>query len=92
MLNIFKSPKKQVTDIAINETSLIVKEFNGLNIQVYGTYEEPLFKAKDIGELLEIKNIRDSIKNFNDKQKGVVLTDTLRGKQEVIFLTEQGLY
>ncbi len=86
----FKSPKK--TQDINNEDSLLVKQFNGLNIQVYGTYEEPLFKAKDIGELLEIKNIRDSIKNFNDKQKGVVLTDTLRGKQEVIFLTEQGLY
>ena len=86
----FKSPKK--TQDINNEDSLLVKQFNGLNIQVYGTYENPLFKAKDIGELLEMSNIRQIIKNFNNKQKGVSLTDTPGGKQEVIFLTEQGLY
>ncbi len=37
------------------------KQFNGLNIQVYGTYEEPLFKAKAIGELLGIEKIRKPI-------------------------------
>ena len=71
------------------ETSLLVKEFNGLNIEVHGTYEEPLFKAKDIGDLLEMRNIREVIKNFNKKQKNVSLTGY---KQEVVFLTEQGLY
>ena len=44
MLYIFKSPKKQEF-IKQNETNLLVKQFNGLNIQ-------PLFKAKDIGDLL----------------------------------------
>ena len=61
MLNIFKSPKKQAIDIAINKTSLMIKQFNGLDIKVYGTYEEPLFKAKDIGDLLEMSNIREEI-------------------------------
>jgi prophage antirepressor-like protein len=86
-----KNPKKH-QDIN-NEASLLVKEFNGLNIQVYGTYEQPLFKAKDIGELLDIKNIKDTIKNFNSKQKlGVVLTDPHGRLQETNMLTEQGLY
>jgi prophage antirepressor-like protein len=75
-----------------DETSLLVKQFNGLNIQVYGTFEEPLFKAKDIGDLLGMSNIRETIKGFNHKQKVVSLTDTLGGQQEVTFLTEQGLY
>jgi hypothetical protein len=57
-----------------NNKGLLVKEFNGLNIEVHGTYEQPLFKAKDIGDLLDIKNIRDAISNFNNKQKIVVLT------------------
>jgi len=91
MLNIFKSSKK--TQDINNEDSLLVKQFNGLNIQVYGTYEEPLFKAKDIGELLDIKNIKDTIKNYNSKQKsGVVLTDPHGRPQETNMLTEQGLY
>ena len=49
--------------------NLLVKQYNGLNIQIYGTYEEPLFKAKDIGNLLEMSNIREVIKNFNNKQR-----------------------
>ena len=91
MLNIFRNTNKQEIPKQ-DETSLLLKQFNGLNIQLYGTYEEPLFKAKDIGNLLEISNIREVIKNFNSKQKGVSLTDTPGGKQEVVFLTEQGLY
>jgi hypothetical protein len=54
-----------------NTENLLVKEFNGLNIEVHGTYDEPLFKAKDIGDLLGMRNIREVIKNFNEKQKGV---------------------
>jgi len=76
----------------INSDNLLVKQFNGLNIQVYGTYDEPLFKAKDIGDLLGMSNIREVIKNFNNKQKVVSLTDTLGGQQNTTFLTEQGLY
>jgi len=75
-----------------NSDNLLVKQFKGLNIQVYGTYEEPLFKAKDIGDLLEMSNIREVIKNFNNKQRCVSLTDTLGGQQNTTFLTEQGLY
>jgi len=44
-----------------------------------------LFKAKDIGDLLDIKNIRDAISNFNNKQKVVVLTDTLGREQNTTF-------
>jgi prophage antirepressor-like protein len=73
-------------------SSLVSKKFQDLNVTVYGTYDKPLFKAKDIGNLLGIKNIRESIKNFNEKQKGVILTDTPGGSQEVIMLTEHGLH
>jgi prophage antirepressor-like protein len=41
--------------------NLMIKQFNGLNIQVYGTCDDPLFKAKDIGDLLEM---RRSYKKF----------------------------
>jgi prophage antirepressor-like protein len=64
-----------------------------LNIQVYGTYEEPFFKAKDIGDLLDMSNIREVIKNFNNKQRcDVSLTDAIGHEQNTTFLTEQGLY
>jgi hypothetical protein len=48
MLNIFRK-KEEISKQ--NETNLLVKQFNDLNINIYGTYEEPLFKAKDIGKI-----------------------------------------
>jgi prophage antirepressor-like protein len=91
MLNIFKKQNIEISNN--NDTSLLVEKFNDLNINIYGTYDEPLFKAKDIGDLLEIKNVKDTIKNYNDKQKlGVVLTDPHGRLQETNMLTEQGLY
>lgn len=93
MLNMFKSNNKQTVEIITNESSLMVKQFENLNINIYGTYENPLFKAKDIGELLEMSNIREVIKNFNNKQRcDVSLTDAIGREQKTTFLTEQGLY
>jgi prophage antirepressor-like protein len=72
----------------------LIKQFNGLNIQVYGTYEEPLFKAKDIGDLLGIKNIKDTINGMDDQCK--ILKKAPVGNTdrclEQLFLTEDGLY
>jgi prophage antirepressor-like protein len=75
-----------------NDANLLVRTFEQNNITIYGTSDKPLFKANDIGDLLGISNIRESIKDFTDKQKGVSLTDTLGGIQETTMLTEQGLY
>jgi prophage antirepressor-like protein len=74
----------------------ILKAFSLLDaeyqINIQGTLEDPLFQANQIGKLLGIVNIRDSIKEFSNNEKDVGLTDTLGGKQETIFLTEYGLY
>ena len=59
-----------------------------------GTYDEPLFKAKDIGDLLGIKNIRDTISNLDDYCKikcNVGITD-VDNMSNTWFLTEEGLY
>ena len=51
----------------------IVKAFSTNNmhtdIAIRGTYEEPLFRAIDIGEVLEIKSIRSHIMHFNETEK-----------------------
>ena len=83
----------QENNIIVSNELILQKQFQHLNIKVYGTFEKPLFKAKDIGDLLGIKNVKDAIKNYNDKQKsGVVLTDPHGRSQETNMLTEQGLY
>lgn len=62
------------------------------NINIQGTIEDPLFQANQIGELLEIKKIRNTIKNFDTDEKAAHIVGTPGGKQEVTFLTEVGLY
>jgi prophage antirepressor-like protein len=53
---------------------------------------EPWFVAKDVCEILEISNHRDATDRLNHSMKGVAITDTLGGSQEVNVISEAGLY
>jgi len=84
-------------DVLYSITAMdIVKAFNTnelhTEIVIKGTYDNPLFRASDVGVVLEISNIRTSIQPFNDTEKVVHTMDTLGGTQDVTFLTEKGLY
>ena len=62
-------------------------------VNIQGTHDEPLFQANQIAKILDIKNIRDAIRYFNEDEKGVVLTDTNnKGTRNSNFITEKGLY
>lgn len=50
------------------------------------------FVVKDVCDILGIKNDRDAISKLNKKQKGVGITDTLGGNQEMNIISEGGLY
>jgi len=75
----------------------VVKAFNSNNLHteivIKGTYDKPLFRASDIGEILEIVNIRQSISSFDNTEKcAVISSDSTGREQNVTFLTEKGLY
>jgi prophage antirepressor-like protein len=74
----------------------IVKAFNTndlhTEIVIKGTIDDPLFRASDVGVVLELSNIRATIVDFDDSEKVVNKVYTLGGAQEVTFLTEKGLY
>lgn len=53
---------------------------------------EPWFVAVDVCKALQIANSRDALTRIDDDEKGVVLTDTLGGKQKVTIVNEPGLY
>ena len=53
---------------------------------------EPWFVASDVCRALEIKNNRDAITRLDPDEKGVALTDTPGGIQEVSVVSESGLY
>ena len=75
----------------------IVKAFNTNDLHtevvIKGTKTDPLFRANDIGIILEINNIRMSIIDFDESEKRAVSsTDSTGRMQDVTFLTEKGLY
>ena len=75
----------------------IVKAFNTndlhTEIVIKGTIHKPLFRASDIGLVLEMVNVRASIVDFDDSEKlALSAIDSTGRMQEVTFLTEKGLY
>jgi len=67
-------------------TMEVVKAFNAnelhTEIIIKGTFEEPLFRASNIGAVLELSNINSIIRDFNKSEKGVHSMHTLGGNQQ----------
>lgn len=77
----------------MREISVINKStFLGKEIDVYGTVEEPLFKAKDVAEWIEHSDAHKLVEMVDDDEKVRNIVPTLGGNQEMWFLTEDGLY
>lgn len=53
---------------------------------------DPLFVAKDVCEALGLSNSRDALLKLDADEKGVALTDTPGGQQQLQVVTEPGLY
>ena len=71
----------------ISRSTLLGKE-----IDVYGSAESPLFKAKDVADWIQHSNITDFLSLVDDDEKGVRNCLTPGGNQKAWFLTEDGLY
>jgi prophage antirepressor-like protein len=79
--------------IYISAKMEIIKKFNDKhNVKILGTVENPLFKATDIAEILGITNIHMTIKDYTTDEKISLPIKTIGGIQNIMFLTEIGLY
>lgn len=78
--------EKLATDIQIFKN----EQFG--QIRVVERDGEPWFVAVDICGALDIANSRDALTRIDEDEKGVALTDTLGGAQEVAVVNEPGLY
>jgi len=68
-------------------------QFQGHTVRVYGEPDKPIFVAKDVCDVLDIRNGRDAISSLDDDEKdGVVITDAIGRSQQVSGITESGLY
>lgn len=71
----------------INEQEVLGKQF-----KIYGTFEEPLFLAKDVANWIEHTNVAMMLNKVDNDEKVINNVYTLGGNQEAWFLTEDGLY
>jgi prophage antirepressor-like protein len=74
----------------------IIKAFNNndlnVNVTIRGTLEAPLFRASDVGNVLENVNIRTAIMDFDETEKITQVMDSSGGPQNVSFITQKGLF
>lgn len=74
------------TDVKIFEK----EEFGSVRVVMQG--DDPWFVAKDVCDCLDLSNNRGAIASLDDDEKGVSITDTLGGQQEMSIISEAGLY
>lgn len=67
-------------------------ELCGRQFSVYGTTEEPLFKANEVATIIEHSTITKMLALVDEDEKGVYQLSTPGGNQQVWMLTEGGLY
>lgn len=70
----------------------IVKLYQDHPVRIIEQDGEPWFVAKDVCEILEIRNSRSSIALLDEDERGVHSMDTPSGKQEMTVVSEAGLY
>ncbi|PSF35974.1 hypothetical protein C7H19_14600 [Aphanothece hegewaldii CCALA 016] len=73
-------------------SELIVFGFENQEVRFVGTPDKPEWIAQDVGIALELQNVRQLLTKFDDDEKGVCTIYTPGGEQEMLTVTEPGLY
>ena len=80
-----------VLDSAISN-SLQLFENTDWKIRVIMRDGEPWFVAKDVCDCLDLGNISQTCSRLDDDERGIISNDTPSGKQEMLIVSEPGLY
>ncbi len=72
--------------------SIVQFQFGFNDIRVASINDEPWLVAKDVCDVLGIKNHRDACERLDDDEKDVATADTLGGSQEMVVISESGFY
>lgn len=85
-----RSDKMTTKEVSVleNEVTLMGKTFN-----VYGTMEEPLFRAKDVADWIEHSNVSAMVQSVDEDEKltiNIAYSESQRHNE--VFLTENGVY
>lgn len=77
---------------SIVSNSLQLFQDAGFKVRVLMRDGDPWFVAKDVCTCLEIANVSDACSRLDEDERGIVSTDTPSGKQEMLIVSEPGLY
>ena len=72
--------------------AIVPFQFDDHPVRVSDRAGEPWFVLADVCRVLSLKNVADAAARLDDDEKGVALTDTLGGGQDMIVINEPGLY
>lgn len=77
----------------ITTTSHVIPfNFEGKEIRTLLIEGEPWFVASDVCKALGLSNPSESLRNLDPDEKGLSSTDTPSGKQDMLIVSESGLY
>lgn len=72
--------------------ALLSYQFDEEPVRIVMIAGDPWFVANDLCRALAIKNPRDALGRLDDDEKGVTISDTLGGRQEMNVISESGMY
>ncbi len=67
-------------------------KFDDKVVRVLGTYVNPYFIAKDICNILGLKNITEMLRNIPEKWRSSEIVNTSGGNQNMILISEPAVY
>ncbi len=73
-------------------SALLTLPFHSKQVRIFGTHEKPLFVAKDVCDVLGLGNPSKALLGLDDDEKGITTSNTPGGNQEMLVVTESGLY
>lgn len=77
----------------MNEIQIIEeRKVLGQDFKIYGTFENPLFLAKDVAEWIEHNKPSEMLQNIDNEEKLKAIISHSGQNREMWFLTEDGLY
>jgi len=66
--------------------------FDETEIRIVGTYNDPWFIARDICNVLNIKDVNMALKKISNEWKGTKVIGTLGGHQNMVIINESAVY
>lgn len=78
--------------IAKAQNDFTIFKFGDSEIRVINKFGEPWFVAKDVCDALALTNSRKALTALDDDEKGVTLSYTLGGEQNLSIVSESGMY